>query len=70
MLASDAPQCSTHGRYLFFFLRSRENSLVFFLWEWDAEAFIWGKAGCGAGLSPSLISNPSRRGYTKGQSFP
>ena len=26
------PQHSTHCRYLFFFLRSRENSLVFFLW--------------------------------------
>lgn len=28
------PQGSTHCRYLCFFLRSRENSLVFFLWGW------------------------------------
>lgn len=28
------PKCSTHCQYLFFFLRSRENSLVFFLWGW------------------------------------
>lgn len=42
--AGRAAQCRTHCWYLFFFLRSRENSLVFFLWDGrDVEAFIWGK---------------------------
>lgn len=54
--------CTQWRRYLFFFLRSRENSLVFFLWEWWGVGASFGGGAMGTRPSSAAFSSISAQG--------
>lgn len=54
--------CTQRRRYLFFFLRSRENSLVFFLWEWWGVGASFGGGAMGTRPSSAAFSSISAQG--------